>query len=261
MNADTLLHFDLTLFETLLFLLGGIATGIINTLAGSGSLITLPIFVFLCGLPAPVANGTNRIGVVIQGIVAVQGVKKLDAESFAGSAWLVAPAVLGALVGSRIAVELNERWMNYTLGGLMVFMFFVLLFKPERWVRETLAERHRIRHPLSLFVFFLIGIYGGFIQAGVGIFLLAAMVWIGNYSLRVANNLKLLIVLIFSVPALAVFFWHHQVHLGYGIAMAVAQGFGAWLGVRFLAQVPNANIWIYRILLAVVLASAVKFFY
>lgn len=256
---DTLFQFDLSLAEWLLFIIGGIATGVINTLAGSGSLITLPIFVFLCGLPAPVANGTNRIGVVIQAMVGVRGYSKMDANSFVGSTWLIVPAVFGALLGSRIAVELDERWMNYTLGALMVFMFFVLLLKPERWIRESAADTRRNRHPLSVTSFFLIGVYGGFIQAGVGIFLLAALVLIGKYSLRVGNGVKLLIVLAFTLPAFFVFLWYNQVHLGYGLAMAVFQGFGAWLGVRFAAQVPNANVWIYRLLIAIVAVSAIKF--
>ncbi|MBK8968983.1 MAG: sulfite exporter TauE/SafE family protein [Lewinellaceae bacterium] len=258
---DSLFQFDLTVAETLLFIVGGIATGIINTLAGSGSLITLPIFVFLCGLPAPVANGTNRIGVIFQTIVGVRGFKKMGITSFTGSTWLIVPSVAGAIVGSRIAVELNEKWMDYTLGALMVFMFFVLLLKPERWIRESEADTRRNRHPLSILSFFLIGVYGGFIQAGVGIFLLAALVLIGNYSLRAGNGIKLFIVLVFSLPALAVFLWYDQVHLGYGLAMAVFQSIGAWLGVRFVARVPDANVWIYRLLLAIVAVSAIKFFF
>ncbi len=258
---DTLFQIDLGPAEFLLFVVGGIATGIINTLAGSGSLITLPIFVFLCGLPAPLANGTNRIGVAIQTLIGIRGFQKMGTTPFAGSSWLAAPAILGAVVGSRIAVELNEKWMNYALGGLMIFMFFVLILKPERWIRETVADTRRNKHPLTVLAFFLIGVYGGFIQAGVGIFLLAALVLISRYSLRAANGIKLLIVFAFSVPALFVFFWYGQVHLGYGLLMAVFQGIGAWLGVRFAARVPNANVWIYRLLIAIVALSAVKFFW
>lgn len=252
---------DLTLTQFLLFAAGGIASGIINTLAGSGSLLTLPIFVFLCGLPAPVANGTNRIGVLIQNVVGIRGFRKQGLTDYRGSAWLVVPAVLGGIVGSRLAVALDERWMNYTLGGLMVFMFFVLLLKPERWIRESQVNVQRQKHPLTLLAFFLIGVYGGFIQAGVGIFLLAALVLVSGYSLKAGNGIKLLIVLALTIPATAVFFWHDQVHVAYGVLMAVFQGIGAWLGVRFAARVPNANVWIYRLLMAIVALSAVKFFW
>ena len=252
--------FDLSLLDFLLFAFAGVSCGLINTLAGSGSLITLPVFIFICGLPAPVANGTNRVGVLFQGMVGAHGFFKRDPASFDGIWWLVVPSVLGAIAGSRIAVGLDEQTMNYTLGGLMIFMFFVLLFKPERWIRESAPDAGRRRHPLTLFAFFLIGIYGGFIQAGVGIFMLACLVLVGKYSLRAANGIKVLLVAIFTLPALAIFVYYDQVHWVYGLLMAVFQSFGAWLGVQFAARVPNANVWIYRLLLVVVAVSGVKLF-
>lgn len=257
---ENLWHMDLTPLQWALFALGGVASGIINTLAGSGSLITLPIFVFFCGLPAPVANGTNRVGVLLQNVVAIRGLSRAGITDFEGSAWLVVPATLGGLVGSRIAVALTEAWMNYALGGLMVFMLVVLLIRPERWLRESKPAIGRNRHPLTVLAFFLIGVYGGFIQAGVGIFLLAGLVWLSQYSLRSGNGVKLLIVLMLTIPSTLVFFLYDQVHLGYGILMALFQGVGAWIGVHFIARVPNANVWIYRLLLAITAISALKFF-
>lgn len=256
-----LFGFDLGFWNTLLFVVAGVLTGVINTLAGSGSLITLPIFIFLCGLPAPVANGTNRIGVVVQSAVGVYGFRQTDATSFRGAAWLVVPSILGALLGSALAVEIDEQTMNYTIGGLMVFMLLVLLVDPKRWIRESTVDPRRNRHPLTLLTFFGIGVYGGFIQAGVGIFLLAGLVLVSHYSLKGGNGVKLLIVFAYSVPALFIFFQNDQVHVGYGVAMAVFQALGAWLGVRFVARVPNANIWIHRLLILIVAASAVKFFF
>lgn len=251
---------DLSFWSWLLFIVAGVLTGIINTLAGSGSLITLPIFIFLCGLPAPIANGTNRIGALIQSAVAVRSFQKSGTTSFAGASWLVAPAIVGAIVGSRIAASLNEQIMNYTIGGLMIFMLMVLLVNPKRWIQESNVDKSRLKSPISIIVFFLIGVYGGFIQAGVGIFLLAGLVLVSGYSLSEGNGIKLLIVFAFSIPALIVFFMHNQVHIGYGLAMAVFQSIGAWLAVKFVAKVPNANIWIHRLLILIVAAAAAKFF-
>lgn len=256
-----LFSIDLGFWQLVLFLVAGVITGVINTLAGSGSLITLPIFIFLCGLPAPVANGTNRIGVLIQSAVGLHGFWRTGTTPFQGTAWLVVPSVLGALVGSRIAVGLNEQMMNYVIGGLMVFMLGVLLVNPKRWIQPTQADTRRNRHPLTLLAFFGIGVYGGFIHAGVGIFLLAGLVLVSRYSLTAGNGVKLLIVLAYSLPTLFIFFWHGQVHVGYGLAMAGAQAIGAWLGVRFAARVPNANVWIHRLLIVIVAAAAVKFFW
>ncbi|TNE61781.1 MAG: sulfite exporter TauE/SafE family protein, partial [Bacteroidetes bacterium] len=204
--------FDLSLAELIIFVVAGVLTGVINTLAGSGSLITLPIFIFICGLPAPLANGTNRIGVAFQTLVALREFKKSGVTTFAGSTTLLAPSVIGGIIGSMLAVEISEQAMNYTIGGLMVFMLVVLLLRPERWIRETTVDLSRNRHPLTILTFFLIGIYGGFIQAGVGIFLLAALVWISNYSLRAANGIKILVVFMFTLPTLLVFWHNDQIH-------------------------------------------------
>ena len=257
---EELFSFDLSFWNWLIFIVAGILTGIINTLAGSGSLITLPIFIFLCGLPAPVANGTNRIGALIQSAVAVRSFKTSGTTSFEGAGWLVAPAVVGAIIGSQIAASLDERMMNLAIGSLMVFMLLVLLVNPKRWIQESDVDQSKLRSPLSIGIFFLIGIYGGFIQAGVGIFLLAGLVLVSGYSLAAGNGIKLLIVMAFSIPALIIFFLHDQVHIGFGLAMAVFQSIGAWLAVKFIAHIPNANVWIHRLLIVSVAAAAIKFF-
>lgn len=259
MLADWL-SVDLTLSEWLLFALAGVSSGIINTLAGSGSLITLPIFIFICGLPAPVANGTNRVGVLVQSMVGVRSFQKSGVTDFSGTIWLIVPAVIGAIAGSLSAAQLNETAMNYAIGGLMVFMMLVLLINPKRWIHASQPDPAHLKKPLTFLTFLGVGFYGGFIQAGVGLFLLAALVLVARYSLGNGNGIKLLIVMCFSIPALAIFFWHEQVHIGIGLAMAVFQSIGALIGVRFVAKVPNANSWIHRLLLLIVAISALKFF-
>ncbi len=250
---------DLSLSEWLLFGFAGVFTGIINTLAGSGSLITLPIFIFICGLPAPIANGTNRIGVLIQSGVGILAFRKAGGVSYKNTAWLIIPTIAGAITGSLIAASFNEKLMNYTIGGLMVFMFFVLLINPKRWIRESDPDPSQNRSWHRLLVFFGIGVYGGFIQAGVGLFLLAGLVLAARYSLKDANAIKLMIVFCFSIPAIIIFFLNNQVHIGFGLSMAVFQSIGAMIGVRFAAKVPNANVWIHRLLVLIVLVSASKF--
>lgn len=258
---DGFLGIDLSAAEWLLFLVAGIGTGIINTLAGSGSLITLPIFVFICGLPAPVANGTNRIGVLLQSGVGLATYRNHHALQTKGSVPILVTIIAGAIVGALVAVDLDEETMNLILGLLMAFMLVVLILKPSRWIHEEAMDPARSKHPLSLLAFFLIGIYGGFIQAGVGIFLLAGLVLISRFTLRSGNGIKLLVVFLYSIPSLAVFFWFDQVHLGYGLAMAVFQAFGAWIGVRWIVQFEHADTWIHRILIVAVAAAAIKFLF
>lgn len=250
---------DLTWYHYLFIAVAGVLTGIINTLAGSGSLVTLPIFILLCGLPATVANGTNRIGALLQSMVGVYAYRKTGQTDFEQSTWPVAASVVGGIVGALFATQMDKDMMYTAIGVLMVFMLFVLMFNPKRWLRETEADEARNRHPLTLLLFFVIGIYGGFIQAGIGIFLLAALVLGARYSLVAANGIKLLVVLVLNIPTLIIFFYYNQVHLGWGLFMAAAQSLGAWIGVHFAARVPNANVWIHRLLILIVVVSAVKF--
>ncbi len=254
-----LFSMDLSLLDWTIFMVAGVVAGVINTLAGSGSLITMPIFVFLCGLPAPIANGTNRVGVLLQSAVGLLAYQKSGTISLEGSTWLVIPTVIGAVVGSLIAVDLSEETMNTVLGLLMVFMMIVLLVKPSRWIHDLPVDTDRNKHPLTIIAFFLIGVYGGFIQAGVGIFLLAGLVLISRFTLSSGNGIKLLIVLIFAFPTLAIFLWYNQVHLGYGLAMALFQAIGAYLAVKWVVHIKNADVWIHRLLIAIVAIAAAKF--
>lgn len=233
----------------------GLFAGFVNTLAGSGSLITLPLLMFL-GLPANVANGTNRIGVLVQSVVSSISFRKQKLYTVDEGLWMSVPAIAGALLGSLIAVKINERIMELLIGGLLIFMFFVILYKPEQWVRDharSVSLRHRFWVPV---IFFIIGIYGGFIQAGVGFFLLAALVLGAGLGLTRANAHKVLIVAAMTAIALAVFIISDQVYYLYGIILAVGQGVGAWLGSK--VAVSWGPKVVRAILLVAIMASAVK---
>ena len=241
-----------------LIIAAGFLAGVINTLAGSGSLVTLPLLMFL-GLPAGVANGTNRIGVLFQGVVAVQTLRRRTNYEYKSSWWIVAIAAAGAVLGAKLAIEVDEVWLNRAILGLMIFMLVVILVEPKKWLREGLPNPKAIRNPLYWLLFFCIGVYGGFIQAGVGIFLLAGLVLAGGYNLVHANAVKLVVVLVYSVLVLAIFQEGGQVNWGYGLLLAVGQMLGAWVAARFAADHPKARTWIRYLLIAVVIASIAKF--
>ena len=187
-----------------LIVAAGFAAGFINTLAGSGSLITLPLLIF-AGLPANVANGTNRVAVLLQTVVAVSRFRQSGTLDLKRGLQLTAPAILGAVIGAQIAVNLNEQVMETVIGILMVVMLVVVLIRPKRWLVGRPELQGAGHGWLRLVIFFLIGIYGGFIQAGVGIFLLAGLVLGTGYELVRANAVKNLIVMVFTLFALVVF--------------------------------------------------------
>jgi uncharacterized membrane protein YfcA len=230
----------------------GFIAGFINTLAGSGSLITLPILILL-GLPANVANGTNRVGVLMQNIAAAAAFRQHDALDTGASWKLILPSVLGAVLGAELAVDLDEALLRRLIGMLMLVMLAVILFKPERWL-ATHNVRREPRLIVEVPLFFAIGVYGGFIQAGVGIFMLAGLVLGAGFTLVNANAVKNLIVLVFTVAALLVFVLNDQVRWGLGLMLGLGQAAGAWVAVRMAVERGAAFVrWV--VVVIIVLAA------
>ena len=232
----------------------GFVAGFINTLAGSGSLVTLPVLILL-GLPANVANGTNRVGVLLQNVVAVATFRKSGAVDYGGSWKLVLPTVVGSVIGAELAVDLDEAMLRRVIGVLMLVMLAVMLVKPERWI-ATHANQREPRLWVEVPLFFAIGVYGGFIQVGVGIFLLAGLVLSAGYNLVGANALKNLIVLVFTAAALVVFVLNDQVQWTLGLLLAAGQALGAWVAVRLAVKRGAAFVRLFVIAVIVLSAGA-----
>jgi hypothetical protein len=233
----------------------GFVAGFINTLAGSGSLVTLPLLIFL-GLPANVANGTNRVAILFQNVVGVSSFRQQKVLDLRGGLMLAAPAVIGAILGAQIAVNLNEAMMRRVIGLLMVVMLVVIFIRPKRWLEgqpETEIQRSGWKQWL---IFFGIGLYGGFIQAGVGIFLLAGLVLSAGYDLVRANAVKVLIVLCFTIFALVVFVINNQVVWGIGLILAIGNMLGAWVAARMAVE--RGATFVRWLLIAVVTVSAAE---
>ena len=233
----------------------GFVAGFINTLAGSGSLVTLPLLIFI-GLPANVANGTNRVAILLQNVVGVSSFRQQKMLNLRRGLMLAVPAIVGSVIGAQIAVNLDETMMRRTIGGLMVFMLVIILIRPRRWLEgKPGAEDGPIGWQQWL-IFFLIGIYGGFIQAGVGIFLLAGLVLSAGFDLVRANAVKVLIVLCFTIFALGVFVLNRQVVWTVGLILAVGNMLGAWVAARIAVQ--RGAAFVRWLLIAVVAVSAAQ---
>jgi len=238
-----------------LTILAGFIAGFINTLAGSGSLVTLPLLIFM-GLPATIANGTNRIGILLQNVVGLNSFRQRKVLDPRGVVFLGIPAVLGSILGAQIAVSLNDEMMQRVIGIIMVIMLFVIILRPKRWLKGELVNINNRPTLLQLLIFFLIGVYGGFIQAGVGIFLLAGLVLAVGYDLVRANAVKVGIVLFFTIFALVVFIINDQVNWLIGLILAIGNMMGAWIGAR--VAVEQGAIWVHRFLIVIVIISALN---
>lgn len=218
--------------EALLILGVGLLAGAINTLAGGGSLLSLPILIFL-GLPPAVANATNRVAIFSQNIFAVAGFKSKGVSEFKYSFILGFSALAGAIIGAMIAVDIEGDLFNKILAIVMVIVVFFTIAgktKPTGVKSETTNTTSKI---IGIISFFFIGIYGGFIQAGVGFLIIGTLSGIHGFGLVKINSMKVFIVLVYTIAALAVFIYEGKVNWLYGIVLAVGNSTGAWFASRW----------------------------
>ena len=212
----------------LLLAVGGLVAGVINTLAGGGSLITVPMLVMM-GLPATTANGTNRIGVLFQNGVAMWRFRKEGLDGLRGAAPVLVPVLTGSLLGAQFAASMPADLFKQVFGVAMIALLFPMLRSTPK-KNANAAESPRSRW-LNTLIFFGIGLYGGAIQAGVGLFLIAALARSGLDLVR-ANAIKVVIIGALTIVAVPVFVLHDQVSWGPASALVVGFALGGELGAR-----------------------------
>ncbi len=249
---------ELQWYHYILMLSAGILAGIVNTLAGSGSVFTLSVFIFL-GLPANIANGTNRVGVTFQSLISTYTFYKGGKLKAKESKKFLIPTVLGAIIGAMVAVDMNEALLKLVIGWIMVVLLIITIFKPQKKLLKGSSNSKR-GIILNFVVFLAIGFYGGFIQAGIGIFLLVALHLASDFNLVQANAIKLFAVLLFSFPVLFIFLYNNQVEWIYGLWVAAGQTLGSYGASKFAVKSTNANVWVRKILIAMIILSIFKMF-
>ncbi|NJK83559.1 MAG: sulfite exporter TauE/SafE family protein [Saprospiraceae bacterium] len=246
-------------YQYVIIIVGSFFAGVINTLAGNGSAITLTILTEIIGLPGNLANGTNRIGVFTQGTASAYGFYQGGRLILKGNWLYIMTIIVGALIGVIIAVTVSNEQFKIVFRYLMVFMLLVLLVKPERWLRETDINRPSLWIMLPMLL--ILGLYGGFIQMGMGIVFLIIIVLIGRFSLMEANALKAFVIAAYTLLVLIIFHWQGLVDWKIGLTLALGQTVGGYLTARIASSYPNANVWAHRLLIFIILAAVVKLFW
>lgn len=247
------------MIDELILFVASLIVGVINTLAGSGSLIMLPLLMWI-GLPAPVANGTNRVAVALQALVGLWQYGKNYEINYREALWILVPMVAGSLTGAYIATQVSAAVIEGAIGILILVMLVLTLLNPKRWMREQERRVQYYKHPLWQLVLFAIGVYAGFIQAGSGIFLIIVMVMGLKFNLKRANAYKLVAMAAFGLPVLFIFASQGQVNWHYGSISATGQMIGAVAGARFATRYPKANQWIYGLVVVMLVAVLVRYY-
>jgi uncharacterized membrane protein YfcA len=220
----------------------GFIAGGINTIAGGGSNLTLPVLMLL-GLPADVANGTNRVAVVLQSIVGIRGFKKYDRLDVPAIMPILVPNLAGGIVGSLAAAIIPPIALKPILLGTIITMSLVILIRPNFIVPPDGTPVLDVRNNRGAWwALFAAGVYGGFVQAGVGFILLAALAGGLRYDLVRANALKMVCTLGFTAIALVVFVIFDQVRWIPGLILGAGTMLGAWLAVKFAVRAKQSTI-------------------
>ncbi len=247
----------------ILLFLAGLAAGVINTVGGGGSILTLPALIILAGIPGTAANATNRIGIIVQNIVAVRQFRKGGAFE-THLIWRVLPAgLVGGVLGARLASILPDAQFERILGILMLGLLVLVLTKPKPHLLEeggpvdawlTLSAEKKWT---AVIVFFLLGVYSGFLQAGVGIMILVALGYLVRLDLVRGNYIKLVFTLGLNLIAFGIFVMGGlRIEWLAGIVITAGQSAGAlagsWVAIR------KGECWILAILTISILASSAK---
>jgi len=249
---------DHSIFELLLVVGAGIVAGFLNAVAGGGSLITLPLLITM-GLPSAVANATNRVAIVGQNIFAVAGYHSKGVHAFPYSIYLAISATLGAILGAKIAVEMDDLLFNRILSVVMILIVAYLVLGSRKKALAQ-AERMTIKHQLlGVVLFFGVGIYGGFIQAGIGFIIIAVLTGVNGFGLVKSNSAKVFVALVYTCAALIVFILEGVINWQFGLTLAVGNAIGAWVGSRWSAA--KGDVWVKRVLVVAVTGLAIKLWF
>lgn len=212
-------------WEALLLVVGGVAAGLINAVAGGGSSLTVPLLV-LAGVPGNDANGSNRVGILTSNAAAATAFRRLGVRGLSRSLPVLAPIIVGSLVGVVGITRLTDDTFERVFGILMLPIIFLSIRKPK-----PKLDAEPWSTPLTATVFFGVGLYGGAVQAGVGLVMLAALTRAG-YDLVTANNVKVVANLTLTAVALPVFIIQGNVRWLQALILAAGLTAGAWIGAH-----------------------------
>lgn len=244
--------------QAILLVLTGVIAGFLNTVAGGGSLLTLPLMIFM-GLDSVVANATNRVAIFFQNIFAVAGFKSKGVFIYPYALYLGLASVIGAVIGAKVSVEIDSETFNRILAVIMVVVVFWTILDRSGNTNtnvERLGKKHQV---YGVILFFFIGIYGGFIQAGVGFLIIGGLTMVNRLSLVKTNSLKVFAVLTYTLSALIVYIIEDKINWTWGLVLALGNSTGGWIASRW--SVKKGDKWIKRILFVAVIALAIKLWF
>jgi uncharacterized membrane protein YfcA len=242
------------LWSYVLLFVAGIASSILNVMAGGGSFLTLPILIFL-GLPTTLANGTNRAGILMQNVGAVWGFHRAGVLEWRWALAASVPAVIGTAIGTWAAFYVSDDLFRRILAVVMVLVTLTTLLAPEPQLH---AAPRSARSWVVVVGFLIVGLYGGFLQAGAGFLILALTTWSGLDLVR-GNAIKVVSVFLLTFLALVIFAANRSVHWPMALALAAGNTLGGFVGVRIALR--QGHRWLRAFVSVTVITFAIRLWF
>ena len=233
-------------------MVSGFICGIINAMAGGGSFITLPLLLMI-GLPPQVANATNRVGITLQTLAGVITYHRHGVRPWNHMPKLLVPGLIGALVGAYAAAYLDEKLFRTVAAVFFLIMVATIFVDPKRWAHEDTPVRIR---PILIPIYFLLGVYCGFLQAGIGTLLIGSLVLIGGFDVVRGNALKFALALCWTALSLALFAGLGQVRWVPGLCLAAGTMVGGIVGAKLV--ISKGARWVRYVVAVAAIAAVIK---
>ena len=223
---------ELELWQAAMLTAVGVVAGFLNVMAGGGSLLTVPVMVFM-GVPGPVANGTNRIAILAQNLTAITTFFRRGFSDFKLSLSLAACALPGAIAGAMVGVQLEGEWFNRMLALVMVGVMLIMYF--DKGNAEQRDDHQPSKRQLWLGHLLMVGVgfWGGFIQIGIGFIIMPVLNRVMGLDLVRTNMHKVFIIATYTIAALAIFAAQVEILWIMGAALALGNSIGGYLGAHF----------------------------
>ena len=244
-------------YEYLLITAVGFLAAFMNTVGGGGSLFSVPILTFL-GLPITSANATSRVALLFQNIFAVGGFKSKGIElPWPYSLYLGLASVGGGVIGSVLASKVADEVFTKIFVGVMFLSVFLIIYDPfKSKEEEVLSTRSQV---IGSICFFFVGIYGGFVQAGIGFIVIAVLSLVNRFSLVKSNYVKVFAAIVYTGVSVVVFALEGKIIWVTGLVLSVGHAMGGWYASRW--SVSAGEVWIKRVMIASIVAMAIKLWF
>ncbi len=244
-------------YEYPLIIVVGFCAAFLNTIGGGGSLFSVPILTFM-GLPITMANATSRVALLFQNIFAVGGFRSKGVElPWPYSLYLGFASLGGGLIGSLVASQVTDAAFTKIFVGVMILAVVLIVFDPfKSGGKEKLDTRSQV---IGTIGFFFIGIYGGFVQAGIGFLVIALLGTVNHLSLVKSNYVKVFAAIVYTGVSVVVFALEGKVLWVTGLVLAIGHAMGGWYASRW--SVSAGEVWIKRVMVASIIGMAIKLWF